>query len=104
MEEKQKFKQNLLTQGLLAAGYTVDDHPDYVVIKDYYVGGKSLDNYHGGFSFERKWSRKQTFRTPCGLLCKVGSATAAWATWASNGFSKTTWRQWDAPMKRPTVS
>ena len=70
MEEKQKFRQNLLTQGLLTAGYTVDNHPDYVVLKDNYGGGKSLDNYHGGFSFERKWIREQTFRTPCGLLCR----------------------------------
>lgn len=70
MEGKQKFRQNLLTQGLLAAGYTVDDHPDYVVLNDNYGGGKSLDNYHGGFSFERKWIREQTFRTPCGLLCR----------------------------------
>ena len=70
MEEKQKFKQNLLTQGLLAAGYTVENHPDYTVLKDNYGGGKSLDNYHGGFVFERKWIREQTFRTRCGLLCK----------------------------------
>ena len=26
MEEKQKFKQNLLTRGLLASGYTVENH------------------------------------------------------------------------------
>ena len=70
MEEKRKFKQNLLTRGLLAAGYTVDNHPDYVVLKDGYGTRKSLDNYHGGFTFERKWIREQTFRTPCGLLCK----------------------------------
>ena len=70
MEEKQKFKQNLLTQGLLAAGYTVENHPDYTVLKDSYGGRKSLDNYHGGFVFERKWIREQTFRTRCGLLCK----------------------------------
>ena len=41
MEEKQKFKQNLLTQGLLAAGYTVENRPDYTVLKDNYGGGKS---------------------------------------------------------------
>ena len=70
MEEKQKFKQNLLTRGLLASGYTVENHPDYVVLIDNYGNGKSLDNYHGGFSFERKWIREQTFMTPCGLLCK----------------------------------
>ncbi len=38
MEEKQKFKQNLLTQGLLAAGYTVENRPDYTVLKDNYMG------------------------------------------------------------------
>ena len=68
--EKQKFKQNLLTQGLLAAGYTVDDHPDYVVLEDDYGTRKSLDNYHGGFTFEWRWIQEQTFRTACGLLCK----------------------------------
>ena len=50
MEEKKIIKYNLLTQGLLAAGYTVDDHPDYVVLRDGYGTRKSLDNYHGGFT------------------------------------------------------
>lgn len=30
MEEKLNFERNLLTKGLLAAGYTVENHPDYV--------------------------------------------------------------------------
>lgn len=70
MEEKLNFERNLLTRGLLAAGYTVEDHPDYVVLSDNYGGGKSLDNFDGGFRFERRWLYEQTFRTPCGLLCK----------------------------------
>lgn len=70
MEEKLNFERNLLTKGLLAAGYTVEDHPDYVVLSDNYGGGKSLDNFDGGFRFEWRWLYEQTFRTPCGLLCK----------------------------------
>ena len=45
----------------------MENHPDYVVLIDNYGNGKSLDNYHGGFSFERKWIREQTFMTPCGF-------------------------------------
>ena len=70
MEEKLNLERNLLTKGLLAAGYTVEDHPDYVVLSDNYGGGKSLDNFDGGFRFEWRWLYEQTFRTPCGLLCK----------------------------------
>ena len=69
-EEKQGRKYNLLTRRLLEAGYTVDSHPDYVKVDVPFAQKKSLDNYHGGFTFERWWVFEQTFQTPCGLLCK----------------------------------
>lgn len=71
MEEKQDFERNLLTKGLLAAGYTVEDHPDYVEVQHYCGTGKSLDNFAGGFTFGRQWIWGQTFKTPCGLLCNA---------------------------------
>ncbi len=70
MEEKLNFERNLLTKGLLAAGYTVENHPDYVEVQHYCGMGKSLDNFDGGFTFKRRWIWDQTFKTPCGLQCK----------------------------------
>ncbi len=69
-EEKRETEYNLLTRRLLEAGYTVDSHPDYVKVDVPFAQKKSLDNYHGGFTFERWWVFEQTFKTPCGLLCK----------------------------------
>ena len=31
---------------------------------------KTLDNYDGGFTYEKWWIFEQTFKTPCGLQCK----------------------------------
>lgn len=60
---------NLLTQKLLAEGYTVTNHPDYV-----YVGrswkDNPLDNWNGGFEYYGWYVYEKTFRTPCGLQCK----------------------------------
>ena len=68
MEEKLNFERNQLTKGLLAVGYTVEDYPDYIELEGYCGIGKSLDNFDGGFIFERRWISGQTFKTPCGLL------------------------------------
>ena len=54
-EEKRETEYNLLTRRLLEAGYTVDSHPDYVKVDVPFAQKKSLDNYHGGFTFERWW-------------------------------------------------
>lgn len=70
MREKYHKDYNLLTRRLLEVGYTVDDHPDYVKVDVPWGSKKSLDNYDGGFIFERWWIFEQTFKTPCGLQCK----------------------------------
>ena len=62
---------NLLTKNLLAAGYTAENHPDYV-----YVGrtcqdkDNPLDNLDGGFVYYRWHVYERTFKTPCGLQCR----------------------------------
>lgn len=61
---------NLLTRRLLEAGYTVENYPEYVTVDVPCGMEKNLDNYHGGFTFQRWWVFEQTFKTPCGLLCK----------------------------------
>lgn len=61
---------NLLTKRLLEKGYTIDYHPDYVKVDILSYEEKSLNNVHGGFTFEYWWIFEQTFKTPCGLQCK----------------------------------
>ena len=70
MTEKYYKEYNLLTKQLLDKGYTVDNHPEYVRVRVCFGLEKSLDNYYGGFTYERWWIFKQTFKTPCGLQCK----------------------------------
>lgn len=72
MEKKENdiSKYNLLTRRLLEAGYTLDNHPDYVTVQVPFAQKMSLDNDNGGFTFQRWWIFEQTFKTPCGLLCK----------------------------------
>ena len=65
---------NLLTQKLLAEGYTVENHPDYVYIRNSYSETQDpLQNFDGGFRYYEWYIYDQTFRTPCGLLCKGSS-------------------------------
>lgn len=61
---------NLLTQHLLAKGYTAENHPDFVTIDRYYNKADPLDNFDGGFVFKRSWVYERTFKTPCGIQCK----------------------------------
>ena len=43
---------NLLTQKLLAEGYTVENHPDYVYIRNSYSETQDpLQNFDGGFRY-----------------------------------------------------
>lgn len=66
-----KNKTNLLTKNLLAAGYTAENHPDYVEVgRCCREKENPLDNLDGGFLYYRWWIFKQTFKTPCGLQCK----------------------------------
>lgn len=59
---------NLLTQKLLAEGYTVTNHPDNVRVAG---GGFSrtdvLENLSGGFVFTPKARWERVYETPCGL-------------------------------------
>ena len=68
MEEK----YNLLTQRLLAEGYTAEDYPDYVTIRESscFSKGDLLDNFYGGFVYQNWYIFERTFKTPCGLQCK----------------------------------
>jgi|GEM_PF-528649 len=57
---------NLLTQELLAAGYTTDHHPDYVKVCTSRWGEDPLENLAGGFEYLR-WYRDQfVYQTGCG--------------------------------------
>lgn len=69
MSKKYHKEYNLLTKRLLEKSYTAENYPDYVKI-GVYGSEKSLDNFQGGFCFERDWIIRQTFKTHCGLLCK----------------------------------
>ena len=70
MREKCHKEYNLLTQRLLEEGYSAEHHPDYVRVDVPARAEKTLDNYYGGFAYERWWIFEQTFKTPCGLQCK----------------------------------
>lgn len=67
-------KYNLLTQKLLAEGYSVENHPDYVYIRNSYSRNQDpLQNFDGGFRYYEWYIYDQTFRTPCSLICKGAS-------------------------------
>ena len=70
MKENEYKEYNILTKRLLAEGYTADRHPDYVRVDVSAWEKKTLDNFYGGFTYERWWIYEQTFKTPCGLQCK----------------------------------
>lgn len=63
---------NLLTRRLLEMGYSADHYPDYVCLEREGQWNKEdpLDNFRGGFVFQRQWVCERTYKTPCGLQCK----------------------------------
>lgn len=61
---------NLLTKRLLEMGYSADNYPDYVRLEGCWNKEDPIDNFHGGFTFQRQWIRERTYKTPCGLQCK----------------------------------
>ena len=75
---------NLLTQKLIAEGYTADHHPDYVMVEGW--GKKSLDNYHGGFQYYGWYIYEKTFKTPCGMQCK-GKFAMTGLSWLGTDWS-----------------
>lgn len=64
--ELMEEEYNELTKRLLAAGVTVDnyDRTKYRLERD------RLDNYYGGFEYQRFYCFEFTYKTPCGLYCK----------------------------------
>ncbi|MCU6737055.1 sarcolemmal membrane-associated protein [Diplocloster agilis] len=65
-----KKEYNLLTQKLLAEGYTSDNYPDYVQIPSGCWGKLPLQNLHGGFEYTSTKLRSMVFKTGCGLFVK----------------------------------
>ena len=70
MREKEYEEYNALTKRLLEEGYSAEHHPDYVRVDIPMWQEKTLDNYDGGFTYEKWWIVEQTFKTPCSLQCK----------------------------------
>lgn len=53
---KEDYKEyNLLTKRLLEEGYSAEHHPDHVRVDVPMWQEKTLDNYNGGFTYERWW-------------------------------------------------
>ena len=69
---RDELEYNLLTQRLLAEGYTAENYPYYVNLPEHsrFSGGDGLDNFYGGFVYQSWYAYEQTFQTPCGLWCK----------------------------------
>lgn len=66
-------KYNLLTQRLLAEGYTAENYPkDKVHIAGGYYTTSSgpLDNVYGGFEYNRVYSDNFLYKTGCGMYVK----------------------------------
>lgn len=84
---------NLLTQKLLAEGYTVENHPDYVYIRNSYSETQDpLQNFDGGFRYYEWYIYDQTFRTPAVYSVKVPAVIPACLIWESTGRLKMIWR------------
>lgn len=69
METEKKY--NLLTQRLLAEGYTADNHPDFVEVPNSWMDKDNpLRNFYGGFRYYGWYVYQKTYKTPCGIQCK----------------------------------
>lgn len=64
---------NLLTQRLLAEGYTAENYPDYVRLPGGCWGKEPLRNIYGGFEYTYQYRSQMVFKTKCGLLVKGSS-------------------------------
>ena len=74
MKENEYKEYNALTKRLLAEGYTADRHPDHVRVDVSTWEKKTLDNFYGGFTYERSMSRP--LRLPAACSVKASSVTA----------------------------
>lgn len=64
---------NLLTQKLLAEGYTAENYPDHVRLPSGCYGKDPLQNIYGGFEYTPQYCAQMVFKTGCGLLIKGSS-------------------------------
>lgn len=67
---KSEKAYNLLTQRLLAEGYTAENHPDYVFLPYGWDKEDPLNNLYGGFQYYGWHTYSKVFKTPCGIQCK----------------------------------
>lgn len=73
MRQADMGEYNLLTQKLLAEGYTAENYPAYVCLPGSCWGSNPLQNLHGGFEYTREYLNRMVFQTGCGLLLKGSS-------------------------------
>lgn len=76
---------NLLTQRLLAQGYTAENYPDYVRLPSGCYGKDPLQNLNDGFEYTAAYRNQMVFKTGCGLLVKGSCFTG------SMGYMGITW-------------
>ena len=65
-------KYNLLTEWLLSKGYTAENYPAEMVhiAHGYPKSDDLLDNYYGGFEYNRLYCDRFTYKTGCGMYVK----------------------------------
>lgn len=76
---------NLLTQRILAEGYTAENYPDYVRLPTSRWGKDPLQNLQDGFEYTPEYRKQMVFKTGCGLLVKGDHFTG------SMGYMGITW-------------
>lgn len=74
-------KYNLLTQRLLAEGYSAENYPDYVRLPKSYVKGEPFCNMIDGFEYIPEYRNRMVFQTGCGLLVKGSQFSSGHMCW-----------------------
>lgn len=65
------MKYNELTKKLLSEGYTAENYPAHVRLAHCFEHEKDpLDNFYGGFEYQRWWIYEKTFKTPVDCSAK----------------------------------
>lgn len=92
-----KKEYNLLTQRLLAEGYTAENYPDYVrVPPGAWDKNDPLHNLHDGFEYTPDYRNRMVFKTGCGLMVK--------GSHFSNGSMSTMGITWIPENDNPTIT
>lgn len=96
------FEYNKLTKELLAAGYTVDNYPDYVQIDgSRLTGNDPLRNLSHGFEYKRWYSDKFVYKTGCGKYVMgqnvINNLSYMGMEWTHENDSPTFRCPWDKP-------